>query len=171
MTDLASSLIRDSIVDTVNLYHVNRMVAAKYLLDLDHYWAPGTFAKRATPLNKLKDVPEGSSTWKTEDLAIDAMFSQIMLLPAPEHKLVYYHSVLTALLQLQVPDHQLRYYHQSVTDGSKAAASAVAPSLGRAIRFLFKHVDVLDLELQYRFLDWFAHHLSNFEFRWKWNEW
>jgi nuclear cap-binding protein subunit 1 len=29
----------------------------------------------------------------------------------------------------------------------------------------------MDLELSYRFLDWFTHHLSNFEFRWRWTEW
>ena len=36
---------------------------------------------------------------------------------------------------------------------------------------MFRHVHVMDMELSYRFMDWFAHHLSNFEFRWKWTEW
>ena len=29
----------------------------------------------------------------------------------------------------------------------------------------------MDLELSYRFVDWFSHHLSNFGFTWKWAEW
>lgn len=29
----------------------------------------------------------------------------------------------------------------------------------------------MDLELVYRFMDWFSHHLSNFGFTWKWIEW
>jgi nuclear cap-binding protein subunit 1 len=29
----------------------------------------------------------------------------------------------------------------------------------------------MDLELVSRFMDWFAHHLSNFGFTWKWTEW
>jgi nuclear cap-binding protein subunit 1 len=29
----------------------------------------------------------------------------------------------------------------------------------------------MDLELSYRFMDWFSHHLSNFGFTWKWAEW
>jgi nuclear cap-binding protein subunit 1 len=29
----------------------------------------------------------------------------------------------------------------------------------------------MDIELVQRFLDWFAHHLSNFGFTWKWTEW
>ena len=31
--------------------------------------------------------------------------------------------------------------------------------------------DLMDLELACRFMDWFAHHLSNFGFTWKWTEW
>jgi len=91
------------------------------------------------------------SMWKPEDIVVDAVFSQIFLLPSPEHKLVYYHSVITEMC--------------------KIAPAAIAPSLGRAIRFLFRHMDVMDMELSYRFMDWFGHHLSNFEFRWKWTEW
>ena len=124
---------------------------------MDCFWAPGTFVKRAVPFDRLRDMaadtskPSKMSTWKPEDLAVDAIFSQIFLLPQPEQKLVYYHSV--------------------VTDACKIAPAAIAPSLGRAIRFLFRNVDMMDLESSYRFLDWFAHHLSNFEFRWKWTEW
>lgn len=96
-------------------------------------------------------MPEGRSTWKPEDVVIDAIFSQVFTLPTPEHKLIYYHSV--------------------ITEACKIAPGAIAPSLGRAIRFLFRNIDVMDMELSHRYMDWFAHHLSNFEFRWKWTEW
>ena len=96
-------------------------------------------------------MPQGRSTWKPEDVVIDAVFSQIFTLPIPEHKLVYYHSV--------------------ITEACKIAPAAIAPSLGRAIRSLFRNIDSMDMELGYRYMDWFAHHLSNFEFRWKWTEW
>jgi len=82
---------------------------------------------------------------------VDAVFSQLFQLPTPEHKLVYYHSVLT--------------------ESCKIAPAAIAPSLGRAIRYLYRSVDQMDLELSYRFMDWFSHHLSNFGFTWKWTEW
>ncbi|OCK82716.1 hypothetical protein K432DRAFT_323756 [Lepidopterella palustris CBS 459.81] len=148
---IAASLLRDAIVDTINILDFNRTATAKFLIDLDCYWQPDTFVKRATPFDKLRDVAGDKSTWKPEDMAVDAVFSQIFLLPNPEHKLVYYHSV--------------------ITESCKIAPAAIAPSLGRAIRFLFRNLDVMDLELVYRFLDWFSHHLSNFEFRWKWTEW
>lgn len=150
-SNIASSIIRDSIVDTVNLLDYNRNVAARFLIELDCYWAPGTFVKRSTAFDKLKDVPEGRSTWKPEDMVVDAVFSQIMQLPKPECKLVYYHSL--------------------ITEACKLAPAAIAPSLGRAIRFLFRNIQIMDLELVYRYMDWFAHHLSNFDFRWKWTEW
>ena len=150
-SDIASSILRDSLVDTINVLDFNRNATAKFLIDLDCYFAPATFVKRATQFDKLRNVEEGHSTWKPEDVAVDAVFSQLLQLPIAEHKLVYYHSVLT--------------------EACKVAPAAIAPSLGRAIRWLYKNVDTMDLELVYRFQDWFSHHLSNFGFTWKWTEW
>lgn len=146
-----ASLIRDVLSDTINILHFNRAVTARRLIDLDNYFADGTFVSRATPFDQLRDVPAGRSTWKPEDVAVDAVFSQQFQLPHPEHKLVYYHSVLT--------------------EACRIAPAAIAPSLGRAIRFLYRSSNTLDLELTSRFTDWFSHHLSNFGFTWKWAEW
>ncbi|EEP78295.1 conserved hypothetical protein [Uncinocarpus reesii 1704] len=151
ITNIASSLIRDALNDTINILDYNRIAAARFLIDVDCYFTPNTFIKRATAFDKLRDVPEGKVTWKPEDVALDAVFSQFLQLPTPEHKQVYYHSVLT--------------------EACKIAPAAIAPSLGRAIRFLYRNVERLDLALVYRFLDWFSHHLSNFGFTWKWTEW
>jgi nuclear cap-binding protein subunit 1 len=149
--DIASIIVRDSIVDTLNILDYNRNATAKFLIDIDCYFAPETFVKRATPFDKLRDVAGDKSMWKPEDIVVDAVFSQLLQLPMPEHKLVYYHSVLT--------------------EACKIAPAAIAPSLGRAIRWLYKNLDKMDLELEYRFMDWFSHHLSNFGFTWKWTEW
>jgi nuclear cap-binding protein subunit 1 len=150
-TAISSSLIRDGLVDTINNLDFNRNVVARYLMDLDCYFAEGTFVKRATPFDDLRNFPSGRSTWKPEDVAVDTVFSQLFQLPAPENKIVYYHSVLT--------------------EACKLAPAAIAPSLGRAIRYLYRNNPRLDLELSYRFVDWFSHHLSNFGFTWKWAEW
>ncbi|KAF7155017.1 hypothetical protein CNMCM5623_005225 [Aspergillus felis] len=150
-SDIASSLLREALVDTINILDFNRIATAKFLIDVDCYFTPNTFVKRATPFDKLRDFPGDRPTWKPEDVAVDAVFSQLFQLPSPEHKLVYYHSVLT--------------------ECCKIAPAAIAPSLGRAIRFLYRSLDTIDLELIHRFLDWFAHHLSNFGFTWKWSEW
>ncbi|EAQ85912.1 hypothetical protein CHGG_07165 [Chaetomium globosum CBS 148.51] len=151
LTHIAASVIRDALLDTINVLHINRNVTARHLIDLDCYFSPRTFAARATPFDKLRDIEPPKSTWKPEDVAVDAVFSQLFQLPTPEQKLVYYHSVLT--------------------EACKLAPAAIAPSLGRAIRHLYRNTPRLDLELSSRFVDWFAHHLSNFGFTWKWTEW
>ena len=150
-TDITSSILRDSLIDTINILDFNRNATAKLLIDVDSYFAPNIFVKRATPFDRLRELGEGRTTWKPEDVAVDAVFSQLFQLPMPEHKLVYFHSVLT--------------------EACKIAPAAIAPSLGRAIRYLYRNLDSMDLELQYRFMDWFSHHLSNFGFTWKWTEW
>lgn len=151
VTDVASLLVRDSLVDTINILDYNRNATAEILINLDCYFTPEIFTKRGWQFDKLKEIPEGQSTWKPEDVAVDAVFSQLFQLPMPEHKLVYFHSVLT--------------------EACKLRPAPIAPSLGRAIRFLYKNIDGMDLELAYRFMDWFSHHLSNFGFTWKWTEW
>jgi len=147
----AASLIRDALTDSINILHFNRNVTARHLIEVDCFFAPRTFAARATPFDRLRDIEPPKSTWKPEDVAVDAVFSQLFQLPIPEHKLVYYHAVLT--------------------EACKLAPAAIAPSLGRAIRYLYRNIQRLDLELENRFLDWFSHHLSNFGFTWKWTEW
>jgi nuclear cap-binding protein subunit 1 len=151
INDIAASILRDAIVDTINILDYSRLSLAKFLIDLDCYFAPGTFIKRATPFDRIREIADGKSTWKPEDLIVDAVFSQMLFLPAPEHKLVYYHSV--------------------ITEACKVAPAAIAPTLGRGIRFLYKNLEFMDMELMYRFVDWFSHHVSNFDFRWKWTEW
>ncbi|PYH98913.1 putative snRNA cap binding complex subunit [Aspergillus ellipticus CBS 707.79] len=151
MSNIASSLMRDVLVDTINILDFNRIATAKFLIDVDCYFTPKTFVKRATPFDRLRDLTGDRSQWKPEDVAVDAVFSQLFQLPSPEHKLVYYHSVLT--------------------ECCKIAPAAIAPSLGRAIRFLYRGLETIDLDLSHRFLDWFSHHLSNFGFTWKWSEW
>ena len=151
LSDLASSVIRDAVVDTINILDFNRHAAAGFLVNLDCFFAETTFVKRATPFDRLREVEQGKSTWKPEDVVVDAVFSQLQQLPAAEHKLVYYHALLT--------------------ESCKQAPAAIAPSLGRAIRYLYANAPRMDIELNQRFLDWFAHHLSNFGFTWKWSEW
>lgn len=150
-SDPSSLLIRDALTDAINVLHINRYIAGKVLIDMDCYFAQDTFVKRATAFDKIRELSGDKNTWKPEDVIVDATFSQLLQLPAPEHKPVFYHSVLT--------------------ESCKVAPAAVAPSLGRAIRYLYRNIDRMDLEIGQRFLDWFSHHLSNFGFTWKWTEW
>jgi nuclear cap-binding protein subunit 1 len=111
ITDIASSLLRDAIVDTIDQLDFNREGAAKFLVEVDNFWSENTFAKRGVPVDKFKDIVGDREVFKSEDMIIDAIFSQLFKLPVPEHKLVYYHSLITQCC--------------------KTAPAAIAPSLGK----------------------------------------
>ncbi|RPA78291.1 hypothetical protein BJ508DRAFT_416621 [Ascobolus immersus RN42] len=148
--NIACCILRDAVTDTADTLNFNRLAVARFLIDIDCYFAADAFIKRATPYDRVQEKAKGS-TWKSEDVAVDAIFAQLFRLPKPKHKMVYYHSVLTEICKL--------------------APAAIAPSLGRAIRCLYNNLESLDVELINRFVDWFSHHLSNFGFTWKWAEW
>lgn len=146
--NLASSILRDAVVDVLDLFVANRKDSARFLIDMESYLAPNLFVLRGTPPEK---VPSGSSSWKAEDIVVEVIFGQLFALPVSSQKAVYYHSVLTELCKL-VPQ-------------------AIAPTFGRAIRALYSKLPSLEAEVVSRFWDWFSHHLSNFGFNWKWQLW
>ena len=54
----------------------------------------------------------------------------------------------------------------------KAQPQAVGPAVGKSIRKLYALLaDGLDVEVAHRFAEWFAVHMSNFNFQWVWKEW
>jgi nuclear cap-binding protein subunit 1 len=103
----------------------------------------------------VKDIPTPSSTgrpkYKLEDVLVDTIFANLFRLPRPLEKQVYYTSLLTEITKLVPGD--------------------LAPTLGRAIRWIHDHLDDLNGEINMRFSTWFAIHLSNFAFTYKWEEW
>jgi nuclear cap-binding protein subunit 1 len=82
---------------------------------------------------------------------VESIFSSLFRLPAPREREVFYASLLTEVI-LRAPQD-------------------IAPTLGRAIRWIYEHLDGLKGELNMRFSSWFAVHLSNFGFTYKWEEW
>ncbi|KAK9455809.1 MIF4G like-domain-containing protein [Dipodascopsis uninucleata] len=147
---IESTLIRDSLEDMISNLSFNRKEVARQLIGFDSYLKTGLLAPREMSLERLSQQKSGS-TWKPEDIAIEAVLASLFKLPLPPFKLVYYHSVLIESCIL--------------------APHAIAPVFGRAIRFLYSQLEHLDVELIYRYIDWFAHHLSNFGYTWKWKEW
>lgn len=147
-------LLRDVGSELIDKMDFNRREVTRQLITLDLFFASSAFADPGIPLDQLQDPKyqeEGRSTWKVEDVAIEAVLDHLFRLPSTAHPQVYYHTILT--------------------EACSMAPKAVAPVFGRAVRFLYANIDTMDVELFYRFVDWFSHHLSNFGFTWKWNEW
>lgn len=156
--DYLGLLFDDIVIDIVEALEFNRKEVARQIITLDLFFAEGVFAPPATNVDQLKEInarniEESSSlsTWKTEDVAIKNVLSLIFKLPTVSQPFAYFYTTLV--------------------EACTNAAQAIAPVLGRAIRFFYTNIHAADFELRFRYLDWLAVQLSNFNFTWKWREW
>ncbi|CAK7893047.1 nuclear cap-binding protein complex subunit 1 [[Candida] anglica] len=151
---------KDLSFDILTNLSFNKNEASIQLSILDLYFSKNLFAPPGSPIDQLTLINQDNlsgenqpplSTWKIEDIAIESILTMIFQLPIPLHVEVYYYSVLISCCR-ESPD-------------------SIAPVFGRAIRYFYNNLEVLDYELKIRFLDWMSIQISNFEFSWKWDEW
>lgn len=153
----ASVVLRAILADMIDLYEVNRKEAAKLILDLPNWLRRATFNLKVSSdaglFGEMGDVNPGESNWSLDDLLVETILSTAFVLPTPPRNPLYYTSLLREIVTL--------------TPGT------VAPSLGKTIRTFYDALSSrnMDVETIHRFADWFAIHLSNFNFGWAWKEW
>ncbi|KAG6549752.1 hypothetical protein Mapa_008732 [Marchantia paleacea] len=123
---------------------IDRFVVEEYLLDV-LYFLSGCRKECAAYMVGLP-VP-----FRYEYLMAETVFSQLLLLPAPPFKLIYYTVVMVDLC--------------------KALPGAFPAVVAGAVRSLFAKVGDMDVECRTRLVQWLSHHLSNFQFVWPWEEW
>lgn len=97
------------------------------------------------------DIPNDACKYNLHQVLIELLFDNIMCLPSSDLKSVYYSVVIMDLCKKYLKD--------------------VPPILGKFMYTFFERVESFDVEIQNRFTSWFAHHLSNFDYRWNWKEW
>ncbi|KAH3681038.1 hypothetical protein WICMUC_000019 [Wickerhamomyces mucosus] len=153
-------LLRDINIDIIESLEFNRKEVARQIITLDSFFKEGTFTVTGKSIDSLKQsILESSnessngkiSTWKLEDVAFESVLSLIFKLPTASQPFIYFFTILV--------------------EACSFASQAIAPVMGRAIRFFYNHIHLLDFELRLRFLDWLSIQLSNFGFTWKWSEW
>ena len=103
----------------------------------------------------IKTSPAFSEKYNIHQAIVECLFSEMMRLPCTSEKLVYYSILLMELC--------------------KGALDKVPSAMGRGLKILFDRMDGseqgMDVECVKRLSEWFAHHLSNFGYSWKWDEW
>ncbi|GAB2281271.1 Nucleic acid dioxygenase ALKBH1 [Dionaea muscipula] len=129
---------------TEELSPIDRFVIEEYLLDV-LLFLNGCRKECASYMVGLS-VP-----FRYEYLMAETIFSQLLLLPEPRFKPIYYTLV--------------------IMDLCKALPGAFPAVVAGAVRALFEKIAELDLECRTRLVLWFSHHLSNFQFIWPWEEW
>ncbi|XP_034689281.1 nuclear cap-binding protein subunit 1 isoform X3 [Vitis riparia] len=127
-----------------DLQPIDRFIAEEYLLDVLFFFN-GCRKECASYMVGLP-VP-----FRYEYLMAETIFSQLLLLPQPPFKPMYYTLV--------------------IIDLCKALPGAFPAVVAGAVRALFEKIADLDMECRTRLILWFSHHLSNFQFIWPWEEW
>ncbi|KAJ8770900.1 hypothetical protein K2173_022072 [Erythroxylum novogranatense] len=129
---------------TEDMQPIDRFIVEEYLLDV-LFFLNGCRKECASYMVGLP-VP-----FRYEYLMAETIFSQLLLLPKPPFKPIYYALV--------------------IMDLCKALPGAFPAVVAGAVRTLFDKIAELDMECRIRFILWFSHHLSNFQFIWPWEEW
>ncbi|KAJ9139749.1 hypothetical protein P3X46_030453 [Hevea brasiliensis] len=129
---------------TEDMEPIDRFIMEEYLLDV-LLFLNGCRKECASCMVGLP-VP-----FRYEYLMAETIFSQLLLLPQPPFKPIYYTLV--------------------IMDLCKALPGAFPAVVAGAVRALFEKIADLDMECRTRLILWFSHHLSNFQFIWPWEEW
>ncbi|KAK7336150.1 hypothetical protein VNO77_16683 [Canavalia gladiata] len=127
-----------------DLQPIDRFVMEEYLLDVLLYLN----GCRKECASFMVGLPV---SFRYEYLMAETIFSQLLMLPQPPFKPVYYTLV--------------------IIDLCKALPGAFPAVIAGAVRALFEKIADLDMECRTRLILWFSHHLSNFQFIWPWEEW
>ncbi|KAF5363779.1 hypothetical protein D9756_000886 [Leucocoprinus leucothites] len=147
----AGYIIRSALIDTIDIFEINRKECARLLLEYPKWNLPGTFKPK--PGSTVEHEPFPGKDWQLESTpGRQTIIGAYLVLPEPSQKSIYYISLITELCKL--------------------SPSTIGPAVGKSIRKLYACLsESLDVEVARRFAEWFAVHMSNFGFQWVWKEW
>lgn len=86
-----------------------------------------------------------------EYCVIEVIFGHLFKLPVPQHLELFYGSLLVELCKMQ--------------------QGSIPGVLAQATELLFERIDTMNTTCVHRFASWLAYHLSQFQYKWTWDDW
>ena len=105
-------------------------------------------------------------------MIVEVIFSELFQMPTPRYLEICYGSVLIELCKLQpgtMP--QVWYLFPIRKPGRFVHFFFDLQVLAQSTELLYERIDTMNATCFDRFVSWFAYHLSNFQFRWSWDDW
>ena len=100
-------------------------------------------------------------------MVTEVILGEMFALPTPRHLDVFYGSLILELCKLQPQSFPQVVSIFQISNSNDSYCLQLAQS----VELLFSRLDIMNGACIDRFSTWFAYHLSNFQFRWQWDDW
>lgn len=103
-------------------------------------------------------------------MIVEVIFSELFQMPSPRYLEIAYGCTLIELCKLQ-PGTMPQVYRFRTKIFQINQQICFVKVLAQATELLYERIDTMNATCFDRFVSWFSYHLSNFQFRWSWDDW
>ncbi|KAJ9084209.1 Nuclear cap-binding protein subunit 1 [Entomophthora muscae] len=151
-------IISDIINDSIDIFETNRRECVRLLFTLNEVFSENVF---------MPVLSEGNPNDMETDSAEAAIDKSVL----PNLFYLITEAIFRKLFQLPKASNKCAYYGVLFFEAFKAMPKLFPGIFKKAVDSLFIRSKDMDVECIERFYTWFSQHLSNFDFKWNWEDW